>query len=61
YPTFSPLPFGGSFLLHRQVLADFFPLGSGLLSVARTFLFPLFDSGQRQAGRLTLFPDKGTT
>ncbi len=38
YPTFSPLPCGGSFLLHLQTLADFYLLGSGVPCVARTFL-----------------------
>ena len=38
YPTFSPLPFGGFFLLHVQAIADFYPLGSGAPCVARTFL-----------------------
>jgi len=42
YLTFSPFPFafaqGGYFLLHFYTLADIFPLGSMVLSVARTFL-----------------------
>ena len=45
YPTFSPLPpggvkpcGGGSFLLHEFAFADDFPLRSGTLYAARTFL-----------------------
>lgn len=56
YLTFSPLPsasspvllmdcrqatVGGSFLLPLQALADFYPLGSGVPCVARTFLLRL--------------------
>ena len=40
YPTFSPLPpeEGGCFLLLYSTLTDCFPLRSGMLCVARTFL-----------------------
>ncbi len=46
YPTFSPLPCGGCFLLRLSAVADCFPLGSGMLCVARTFLSPVGDSGR---------------
>ena len=60
YSTFSPLPHakrGGSFLLHRQTLADLFLLGSGMPYAARTFLSPsgLAPRGQRQTGLLSFF------
>ena len=56
----SPLPHakrGGSFLLHRQTLADLFLLGSGMPCAARTFLSPsgLAPRGQRQTGLLSFF------
>ena len=38
---------GGCFLLHVQALADFYPLGSGVPCVARTFL-SLFSEEIRQ-------------
>ena len=47
YPAFSPLPHGGGcFLLRLSAVADCFPLGSGMLCVARTFLSPVGDSGR---------------
>ena len=45
-PAFSPLPCGGCFLLRLSAVADCFPLGSGMLCVARTFLSPVGDSGR---------------
>ena len=46
YPAFSPLPYGGCFLLRLSAIAGCFPLGSGMLCVARTFLSPMRDSGR---------------
>lgn len=56
YLTFSPLPAyaGGCFLLQTFALADDFPLRSGLLFVARTFLLPT-TCGKRQTVGLFLF------
>lgn len=51
YPAFSPLPCGGCFLLRLSAVSDCFPLGSGMLCVARTFLSPT--GGQRQTGQLS--------
>lgn len=39
YLTFSPLPFGGYFLLHFLTLTDNFLLRRGTLCVAQTFLY----------------------
>ncbi len=52
YPAFSPLPFGGCFLLRLSAVTDCFPLGSGMLCVARTFLSPLKDSGRPVSFRI---------
>ena len=46
YPAFSPLPCGGCSLLRLSAVAGCFPLGSGMLCVARTFLSPVGDSGR---------------
>ena len=46
YPTFSPLPCGGCFLLRLSAVTDCFPLGSGMPCVARTFLRPYTDGGR---------------
>lgn len=43
---------GGYFLLHDLTLASYFPLRSGMLYVARTFLLQPFTSCQRQADLL---------
>ena len=45
---------GGSFLLHDSTFADSFPLGSGMLCVARTFLFCLAASA---TSRPAAFPN----
>ena len=61
YPTFSPLPCGGCFLLRLSAVADCFPLGSGMLCVARTFLSPVGDSGRPvsfQSTKLHFLPYK---
>ena len=47
YPTFSPLPEGGYFLLHLHDLTAIFPLRSAVLFVVRTFLLPM--AGDRPA------------
>lgn len=51
---------GGYFLLHRQALANLFPLGSGMPCVARTFLSLSFlaEESQRQTGSLLFAPAK---
>ena len=65
-PTFSPLPSirkhtlllsveGGCFLLHVQALADFYPLGSGVPCVARTFLSLVSKGDLPAASRSTAF------
>lgn len=49
YPAFSPLPCGGCFLLRLSAVSDCFPLGSGMLCVARTFLSPQGTAADRSA------------
>ncbi len=57
YLAFSPLPPGGGgcFLLHVQALANFYPLGSGVPCVARTFLSPPPEGIRPAASRPTAF------
>lgn len=49
YHAFSPLPnlIGGCFLPHYSELTPCFPLGSGMLFVARTFLFHLLSASDK--------------